>query len=452
MSPEAVTRVLPARIRARFVGVSWRDLAATLIPIIAISVAGIWAAIRFVQPAPPHLIRFAAGPEDSIFRTNAEKYKKILAASGITLEIVASTGALDNLRKLADPEGNVDVGFTTGGLQSGLDVSQLVSLGSVFREPLAVFYRTRKPADRLSMLAGKRLAIGPEGSGTRILALALLKENGIKPGGRTRLSDLTGDEAAHALKAHKIDAVFLMGESATPSIMRDLLRSDGIRLMDFKQAEAYTRRLRYLDRLVLPMGVLDFARNLPPQDWYLIAPVVELVAREDLHPALSDLLIEAARAVHGNSTVLQNAGEFPAPVEREFRLSEDAKRFYKSGKGFLYRYLPFWLASLLDRTIVLLLPIVVLVIPGVRLVPTLYSWRIRWRIYRRYGELIAIERATMAKATPEQKATMLKRLDEVEAEVNRMKMPLAFADQFYVLREHIGFVRGRLTAIAHSEA
>jgi hypothetical protein len=189
--------------------------------------------------------------------------------------------------------------------------------------------------------------------------------------------------------------------------------------------------------------VFDFGKNIPDRDMRLIAPTAELVAREDLHPAPSDLLIDAAKEVNGGANVLQRAGEFPAPLVHEFRISDDAVRYYKSGKGFFYRNLPFWLASLVDRTLVVVLPIILLLIPAFKLVPLLYGWRIKSRIYRWYGSLIALERAAVT-YTPEEQADLLKRLDQIEEAVNRMKMPLAFADQFYVLREHIGFVRSRL--------
>jgi len=327
-------------------------------------------------------------------------------------------------------------------------VDALVSLGSVFYEPLAVFYRNARPVYRLSQFSGKRLAIGAEGSGTRALALTLLNANGIESGGKTALLDLSGEDAARALTKHKIDAAFLMGDSATPPLMRELLRTPGIRLFNFIQAEAYARRFRYLSRLELPMGALDLGKNSPAQNLYLIAPTVELIARDSLHPAISDLLIEAAREVHGGATLLQRAGEFPAPLEHGFRISDDATRYYKSGKSFLYRILPFWLASLADRAVVLLVPVIVLLLPGLRLVPTLYRWRVKARIYRWYGALIGLERDALGNSAPERRKEMLKRLDDIENGVNNMKMPLAFADQFYVLREHIRFVRDRVTTTA----
>ena len=437
-----------AQLRARLVAVSWRDLAITLGPILLLSLAGIWFAVRFVRPAPPKSVTITTGPDGSMFRIAADKYRSILARNGITLKMLPSDGSVENLKRLNDRSVQVDIGFVQGGVAPDVQADGLVSLGSVFYEPLAVFYRDKRPVYRLSQFSGKRLAIGTEGSGARALASTLLKANGIESGGRTALLNLGGEDAAQALIEHKIDAAFMMGDSATPSLMRKLLQTPGIRFFNFIQAEAYVRRFRYLTQLELPMGALDLGKNSPAQNLHLIAPTVELVARENLHPAISDLLIEAARQVHGTATVLQHAGEFPAPLEHEFRISPDATRYYKSGKSFLYRVLPFWLASLTDRTMVLLVPIIVLLLPGLRLVPSLYRWRIKARIYRWYGALIGLEREALQTSLPDRREEMLKRLDDIEKGVNTMKMPVAFADQFYVLREHIRFVRDRLTSDA----
>jgi hypothetical protein len=312
--------------------------------------------------------------------------------------------------------------------------------------PLAVFYHG-PVVTRLSQFAGEKLAIGAEGSGARQLALTLLKSNGIEPGGTTQLLPLSGDDAARALVEGKVDAVFLAGDSAQPPVMGRLLRMPGVRFFSFTQADAYARRFPYLTAITIPMGAFDFGRNLPTAPMYMIAPTTELVARDSLHPALSDLLIEAAKEVHGRATLLQRAGEFPTPRAQDFPISDDAARYYKSGKSFLYRVLPFWLASLADRMIVLLVPIIVVLIPGLRLVPALYAWRVKSRIYRWYGSLITLERASMADTSPAERRALVRQLDTIEESVNGMKMPLAYADQFYVLREHIGFVRERLTHV-----
>ena len=436
------------RIVARFVAISWRDLALTFGPILLVCAAALYVAVRLIQPAPPSTLTIAAGPKGSSFWTSAQKYKAILARNRVTLNVLETQGSLDNLTRLDDSKSNVDVGFVQGGLtKPGTTHDNLESLGSVSYVPLAVFYRGATVVSRLSELKGKRLAIGAEGSGTRVLALTLLKANGIEPGGDTELLPLAGDDAAKALEDRRVDAVFLTGDSAQPPTMAKLLRSPGIRFMDFVQADAYARRFPYLTEIELPMGAFDFSRNLPPRPVHMIAPTAELVARDSLHPALSDLLIEAAREVHGRANLLQRANEFPAPLVHEFRISDNAERYYKSGKSFLYRTLPFWLASLADRVLVVLVPLIVVLIPGLRLVPGLYRWRVKSRIYRWYGALIAIEREAISGPDTAQRDALLDRIDAIETAVNRMKMPLAFADQFYVLREHIGFVRRRLAHV-----
>ncbi len=450
MTQNNIRKIASIRPLARFTGVSPRELFLTIGPLVLITIVVIVAAFWFLRPAPPDTITIASGPNGSSFRLTAEKYRKILARNGVKLKILPSVGSLDNLMKLNNPAYKVDVGFVQGGVAAGIPSDRLVSLGSVFHLPLALFYRGETLVDRISELTGKRLAVGPEGSGTHALALTLLKANGIEPGGETTLFNLEGEEAARALTEGKVDAAFLMGDSVAPPIMRRLLSTPGIRLLDFAQAEAYARRFSYLSKLDIPMGAFDLGKNLPSGDIHLIGPTVELVARETLHPALSDLLIEAAREVHGGAKLLQRAGEFPSPLVHEFRLSDDAARYYSSGKTFLYRSLPFWLASLADRLLVVFVPIFVVLIPGLKVLPALYSWRIRSRIYRWYGRLIALERGILAQPSPGERQELLERLDDIESGVNKMKTPLAYANQFYVLREHIRFVRERLMNVTHA--
>ncbi|MFL9897530.1 TAXI family TRAP transporter solute-binding subunit [Paraburkholderia fungorum] len=441
----ATGRKPPPRLVARFVAISWRDLAVSFGPILLIAAAAIWVAVRLIQPAPPSTLTISAGPEGSTFWNAAQKYKTILARNRITLNVLSSEGSLQNLKRLSDPKSNVDVGFVQDGVAPGPANQGLMSLGSVAYVPLAIFYHG-PTVTRLSEFKGLRLAVGAEGSGTRELALALLKANGIVPGsGPTKLLPLSGDDAADALVAGKIDAAFLAGDSAQPAVMGKLYRTPNVQFYNFTQADAYTRRFPYLTQLEMPMGAFDLGKNLPSAPIHMVAPTAELVARDSLHPALSDLLIEAAREVHGKANIMQRAGEFPAPLAHDFPISDDAARYYKSGKSFLYRILPFWLASLADRLLVVVVPLIVLLIPALRLVPALYAWRVKSRIYRWYGALIAIERSALSEHSAEERAALIERLDAIEESVNGLKMPLAYADQFYVLREHIGFVRERLT-------
>jgi hypothetical protein len=223
-----------------------------------------------------------------------------------------------------------------------------------------------------------------------------------------------------------------------------LLHAPGIRLVNFIQADAYTRRVGYLNKLVLPQGAIDFGENMPDHDVHLIAPSVELIARNDLHPALSDLLLEAAKEIHGRATMFQARGDFPVPLEHEFRISEDANRFYKSGKSFLYRYFPFWMASLINRILVVFLPIVLILIPGLRVIPAIYTWGTKMRIYRWYRQLLALEQDMFTRMDANKQKELLARLNQIGQAIDNMKVPTSFADQFYGLKGHVGFVRARI--------
>lgn len=432
------------RLQLRAVAlVSWRDVLASWGLIVFFGVVAVFVTLNFIRPAPPLHLTIAGGPEGSNFSTVANRYRELLARDGIELKVVPSRGSADNLELLAS--GKVDVALVQSGVTQAQGTEDIQSLGTMFRQPLSIFYRSEAPKNRLSELKGLKIAIGREGSGTRVLALALLKGNGIEPGADTELLDLEGEPARAALMDGKVDAIFLSGDSASVSTLRELLHADGLKLYDFTgQWQAYERRYRYLAHFELPNGAFDLGENLPDKPITLMAPMVELLAHPDLHPALSDLLVEAAREVHGGGTLMQNPGEFPHPVERGYPMSEVATRYYKSGKGIAYRYLPFWLASLVNRTAVLLVPLLVVLIPGLRYAPELYGWRIRRRIYKRYGELMALERAAQEPNTPEQRSALAARLDEIEKSIIGIKIPGAFADQIYVLRRHIKFVRDSL--------
>ncbi|MFA5073092.1 MAG: TAXI family TRAP transporter solute-binding subunit [Nitrospirota bacterium] len=416
--------------------------AATITTITFIGCLLLAAIFWFIYSAPPRTLIISSGPEGSSFRKNADKYAAILQRHNVKLIVLPSEGSQENLKRLADHKFKVDIGFVQGGINTDAKIDKLISLGSMFYQPLYVFYRSSKTIDTLSRLKGKRVAIGPEGTGTRILALTLLSLNGIKPGEDTRLLDLDADDAAAALLQSKVDAVFLTGDSAPVQIMRTLMRAPNIHLFNVAQAEGYARRIHYLSTRKLPKGSLDFGKNIPSQDVALIGPTIELIARSNLHPALSDLLLEVAREVHGAPSLLRNLGEFPSPIAYEIPLSEEASRYYKSGKGFLYRYLPFWQASLANRVLVVFIPFILILIPGIKMIPALYRWRINLGIYRWYRALLRIEQDVISGSITGE--ILAERLDQIEQAVNRMKVPASFAEQFYVLKQHIEFVRERI--------
>ncbi len=402
------------------------------------------ALLWVVRSAPPDKIVLTSGPEGSSFHRWALAYKKALATHGVGVDILTSAGSFDNLERLRAKNSKVDIGFIAGGLAKEENLEGLVSLGSVAYQPLMVFYRSATPISRLSELAGKRLAIGAAGSGTQTLATNLLQANGIS-GAPTTFVDLDSGAAAAALLKGDLDAVFLMGDSASTQTLRTLIRSPQIQLYNFTQADAYVRRNAYLNKIVLPEGSIDLGSNLPSQDVVLIGPTIELVAHENLNSALSDLLLEVAKEVHGRPGLLQKRGEFPAPLEHEIPLSEDALRYYKSGKGFLFRNVhSFWLASLLNRLLVAVVPLVLVLIPAIRYLPVAYRMSMQLRLYRFYRPLLRLERETFGTLTREQAQELLQRVDELEAAINRLKIPASFGDRFYWLRSHLAFVRHRL--------
>ena len=419
--------------------VSLRDLILVIVPLALIAIAAFWIAYQFVRPAPPKTLTMTTGAEGGAYRAFAERYRAILARNDIDLKLLPSSGSIENLRRLEDENSGVDVGFVQSGSRAGGDATGLVSLGSLYYEPLWVFYRDKVALDRLSQLQGKRVSIGPEGSGIRKLALQLLAANAAtqQP---TILLDLGMADAAAALQRREIDALFIIA-GPDSVVVQKLLRTDGVRLMNFSQALAYTRLFPFLSSVVVPHGAIDLARNIPARDTTLLSPTADLVARETLHPALMILLIQAATEVHGHAGLFQRPGEFPAPTATDFPLSDEARRFYQSGPSFLQRYLPFWVAVFVQRMIVLLVPLIAVLIPLMRILPSLYTWRVTRPIYRWYGELKFLEHDLEQNRDPQKTAEYLKRLDHIEDRVSRLKVPLAYSGQFYTLREHIAFVR-----------
>ncbi len=421
---------------------SLRDLFATAWWIILIVGVGFVVAYQFVQPAPPKKISISTGGDSGAYYHYAMRYATILARNGVTLEVKTSAGSLENLERLKN--GDVEVGFVQGGVvtpkedQDPPNESGLLSLGSLFYEPVWVFYRDDRRLERLSDLRGKRLAIGQEGSGVRQLAQQLLSANEIPI--NNKLLSLSGLQAAEALQQGRIDAAFIIA-AETASVVQVLVRSPGIKVMSFAQAGAYQRRFPFLTKLTFPQGVADLVRNYPPEDIKLLASTANLIVRDDLHPALQSLLLQAASEVHGQSGFFQDVGEFPSYKDRLLPLSPEAGRYFKSGAPFLQRYLPFWLAVLIDRLIVLLIPIIALLIPLLRIAPAIYNWRVRSKIFRSYGELKFLEDDLGHRFDPAKVADYRTRLDALDEDAAQLSVPLAFTDLVYTLREHVNLVR-----------
>lgn len=420
---------------------SWRDIMFVALPSLLFAIGAFWLAAQFIKPAPPDRLIVSTGGEGGAYQLFAARYKDVLARYGITLVEKPSAGSTENLRRLRDPGFEVDAAFVQGGTARAREEDELVSLGDFYYEPLWIFHRASalRGGGKLLDLKGKRLAIGGAGSGTHRLASELLAANGIDAS-NTKLIEVGGLDLLERLQKHEIDAVFVVGPTQS-SLVWSLLYTPGMRLMSLTHAEAYSRRFPYLARLVLPRGAIDLGKEIPPRDIRLVSPMATLLVREDTHPALIGLLMQAASEVHGAPGVFQKPDEFPRAGHGEFPLSAEAERYYKNGKPFLQRYLPFWAATLIDRMVLLLVPLLAVLFPLVRFAPQIYGWRVRSRIYRRYGELKFLENEVNENPAAHTRAEWLEKLDRIEADASHIRTPLTFSDMLYTLRVHIDLVR-----------
>jgi hypothetical protein len=397
------------------------------------------AVIYFIRSAPPNTLTISSGPAGSLTEGLARKYAAAIEKNGIKVKVLNSNGSLDNLKSISDPDSKVDLALVQSGSEDeNTKLDELVSLGGTSYQPLFFFYRG-PVIERLAQMKGRKMAIGHEGSGARKLSLKLLKLNGIDD--QAKFLALDGEAVVDALLQKKIDGAFLMGEDASLEVLRKLLFSPDIKLMNFKNAEAYVRKVDILHILELPEGVIDFAKNIPNEKVTLMGPMVELIARKDLHPALSDLILDTAMEIHGKAGIFKKRGEFPMAVENKIKLSDDATRFYKSGKSFLYRSLPFWLASLINRILVAFLPMLIVLIPAVRSVPAIFRWLGNMRIRRRYRALLRVEERFKHERDPEKLKDLNEQFESIDKDVQQMKVRAIFAEQFYSLRAHIDYVR-----------
>lgn len=418
----------------------------TYAPAVLLMLIGFAIAWQFVDPAPPRTVVIATGHEGGAYYLYAQRYQKLLAEEGIELEILTTAGSLENIRLLEDRSAGVDLAFVQGGTASATDSADIVSLGSLYYEPLWVLYRSGEVIDRLAWLADKRVAAGEAGSGTRAVALTLLNDNGLDAASDNSLA-LGGQDAVQALIAGEVDAAFFVA-SPRATLVQELLGQKDIQLMSFTRAAAYTRRHHFLSSLVLPEGVVDLQQNIPPLDTVLLAATANLAANSDFHPALINLFLQVLSRVHGEGGVFENPGEFPNEYNVDFPLNDDARRYYRDGPPFLQRYLPFWTANLIDRLKIMLVPVITLLIPLFKVMPPAYRWRVRKKIYRWYRELQELDIEHPQREKAERLARLLQRLNDIEEEVRKVRVPLSYVDELYDLRVHIDLLRDKLTAVS----
>jgi TRAP transporter TAXI family solute receptor len=407
-----------------------------------ISAIGLFIAYQFVDPAPPRQLTIATGSTDGAYYAFGKEYSRMLQKYGITLHVKSTAGSVENLRLLEKADGNVDVAFMQGGIHTSGNAEDIIALGSLYYEPLWIFVQTEFEVEKLSDLKGGQIAVGSEGSGTRALAMQLLELNNISTQNSIIVS-MSGEKAADKLVLGELDAGFFVTAPHSPVIQK-LLRSKEIKLMSMRRAAAYESRLHYLSGLSLAEGAIDPSENIPSTDIKLIAPTTQLVARADIHAALIDLLLQAATEIHHKGGLFEKTGEFPSPEYLDFKLSQEAERFYRSGPSFLQRYLPFWVATFLDRTKVMLLPLVALIFPLFKLMPLVYRWRIRRKIFRWYREIAQVDPDLNPDLYTNRFGQALRSLDRMEAEVSKISVPLGFTQELYHLRLHIEMLRNRM--------
>ena len=436
---------------------SVRDLIATAGPFVLIALLLLACAYAVLDPAPPKRVVLATGPEQSDYAELGKRYAAELKRYGIEVVQKPTQGSSENRRLLHDSAQNVDLAFVRGGSSDAARAADeeksglpLVSLGSLYLEPVWLFYRSEaaKRLNRESMLTqladlrGWQVNLGARGSGVIGLMAKLLHANGVEREA-LKQSRLEQTPAVVALLAGELDAVALA--AAPESLMvQMLLQTPGVKLFEFSQAEAYAHRFPFLSPAVLPRGVIDIGANLPAHDLPMIAATTNLVAREGTHPALLQLFVQAAHKIHGGSGWITRAGQFPSPQNTELPLAKEAERYYRNGPPLLQRYLPFWLANLIDRMWVVLISIVAVLIPLARVVPPLYTFRVRSRVFRWYRQLREIEDSHRTnKVSP---AELLDEVNKLDAKAQRVTVPLSYADELYSLRSHIQLVRERLAA------
>ena len=403
-------------------------------------------ALQFVQPAPPRQISIAAGAKDGAYYRYAQRYAAILARSGIELRVLETNGSVDNLKRLLAPEDAPELALVQGGIATDEQKDALMGLGSMFYEPVWLLAPQGEHQGPLNQLRGKRIGIGPPDSGTQFLALRMLSRSGIsKSNNDFSSTDMTA--AADQLQAGELDLLFLVSATDAP-LLRRLTADQRIRVRELPHAVAYARIDPSLTPLTLPAGVLDLARGVPRADVSMVAATANLVAHPDIHPALVDLLLAAAAEVHGQSGLFADPGTFPSPLHSDFPLSSDAVRHYKNGPPFLQRYLPFWAATWIDRTKVMIVPLLALLLPLIKVLPPAYAWRIRRRIIRWYVALrrIDLELETGARGAHDL-AKLGERLEQIQREVAQVDVPLSYTDQLYNLRLHIQALENRLASL-----
>jgi len=405
-------------------------------PLVLIAVAGLVIALRYVEPPPPKQITMATGGEGGAYFAYGQRYSNLLAEHGVEVELISTEGSIENLQLLES--GDVDVALLQGGTAMPADSEWLRTLGGLFYEPFWVFAQSSEQPLTFKALAGGRVAIGSEGSGTRDLAMKLQREYGKNWDDGTAVA-LGGTAAADALVAGQVDAVAFTAGISAPYVDR-LLKDEDTQLVHFDRSPALERRNPALAQVTLLRGVIDIGKDNPSGDVPMVAPVAQLAVTSKLHPAIQDILLEAADKIHSAHSLLAPANTFPNGQMTDLVLSPEAERYYEDGPSALRRWFPFGVANFLERAWVLAIPLITLLIPLVRMAPPIYRWRVRRKIYVWYNDLRALEVRGRAAETSAERDLVRQHLQQLQEEIGQLEVPLSYNDDLYRLRNHVAFV------------
>jgi uncharacterized protein len=424
-----------------FGSVYWHPTLLRAVGAIICIAAVVWFAMAYFNPAPPSTITIATGPKGGTYEFFAQQYRKILARSRVKLNIRITDGTSENIRLLEDPTSGVQAAFVVGGASNSQQAPGLLSLGRVSYQVFWLFYRGTETLDHLTQLKGKRIGVGPEGVVTR----RVLDAAGVNSQTATLLP-FTGSAAVEALLDGRLDAIFLALAPESP-IVQPLLRNPNVRLMSVSETDALTRIFPDLVRLVLPQGVIDLAHNIPPTDVNLIGTTNAVVVRDDLHPAIIDLLARTLVEVHGGAGIFQRAGEFPTQTDPEFAVADGAREYYKNGPSYLNEYLSYETVSLIKKIIAIILSCAVVLVPFSRIVPNLSTWLVRDRMRDLYRRLRLVEAGIPAEPTAAQLDALQSDLESIEKSANHLGVPIRHSDLFFEFKSHIHLVRQRLESL-----
>jgi TRAP transporter TAXI family solute receptor len=405
-----------------------------------IVLVGFLITYQYVGAPPPKLVRIATGANNGAYYTFAQEYARLLASDGITLEVVPTAGSVENLELLKS--GEVSLALIQGGSATRDDKERLQSLGSLFLEPIWIFVRRQSAVKRFLELKGNRVSVGIAGSGTHLLATQLLSAAGITETNTQLIREET-TRAIDSLSNGKIDAAFFVASPEAP-IIRKLFAAPAVELLNFDRAAAYGRWFPFLTPVTLSEGVIDLQQNLPAHDTPLVAASANLAARRDLNPSLIPAVLNAVTRVHQAGGVLEHKRQFPSVDFADLPLSEDARRYLINGPSFLFRWLPYGTAVLLDRLKILVLPLLALLLPLFKIAPPLYTWRIRSKIYKWYAAVREVESSIQQDKVSGDPASLINRLSELDRQVASVSVPLSYAAELYHLRLHIRFLQEKL--------